>query len=259
MSSVSKVKYNIEFAHLYGSNLQSYSYLKENVYRTLQIVNQTTQNNFPFSLSVLIDDYSMDTNHISPKELNELLTDFGLPPDYIVMESQMTKYADHFLKYLPKKYVVEKDSQFVFHSFGNDLNLYESPPPARRYKSIFMEKVLDKPINKKKQIPKQTTTLKQERCHSDSAVVLAHTIDSVKRYSCPLLTACWYLCRLGVSGFMPEFAYVRKGAPPFVAERLITVLSTDFLKVESTAFELLGLSKTKTFKKRRKQVEYYFY
>jgi len=175
------------------------------------------------------------------------------------LESEMARFAEHFLEFLPKRLVTTSENHMIFHSIGNDVNLFNMSLPARRYKSQFMERALAKTREKEESKRRHTITLRQQRCHSDSAVVLSQATESTWRFSCPLLTACWYLCRLGVPEFTPQFAYEREGAQPFVGERIITVLPTSFLKVESTAVELISLSRTKTFSKRGKQIEYYFY
>lgn len=259
MLSSKRVKFNIEFAHLYDSSLEDPDHLKKDVQLTIQIVDRISRAGMSSSLNVLIDDYSVASNYVDPGELVNTLKELGLPPDYVVMESEMTQLAERFLEFLPERLITTSEDHTIFHSIGNDVNLDAGPAPARRYKSQFMERAMAKTGESEKKKRGHATMLRQQRCHSDSAVVLSHTTESKRRFSCPLLTACWYLCRLGVPQFTPRFAYEREGANPFVGGRIITVLPTSFLKVESTAVELISLSRTKTISKRRKQIEYYFY
>lgn len=256
----SKQHYNVEYAHLYSADVSGdLAFLDENIERTRSIIDRLSHYGISYCLSVLIDDYSEAFGYVDPESIITVLSDRGLTPDYVVMESEMAHHADYFIKFLPKKYLIEDDNQVVFQSASNDSNFPSLRAPARRYKSIFMEKAHTEKGKWDREEHRRRITLRQQRCQSDSSIVLCHDTGSQVRYSCPLLTACWYMARLGVEPFTTPFAYRRKGCESFIGNRILTVLPIDFLKVESTAVELISLSRTKPISKRKKQIEYHFY
>lgn len=259
MKSFHTVDYNIEYAHIYSSDLyEKNSIMTTDILKTINIIRTIEANNLTYSLNVLVDDYSQDQYPVSKDIVMNLFTDLGLVPDHIVMESELTKEADYLLNTLPSKNLFKEDNRFVLKTESNDIHFSELLQEKKRYKTIEMEKMLfgEEAWNNMQQ--KDIFNLKQHRVYSKSNLILVYKDGINNRYSCPLLAACWYLARLGVEPFLSSITNSLNDQRLFIGKNLLTVLNISFLKVESTALELIGLSKSKLISQCKKKIEYYF-
>ena len=256
----SVVDINIEYAHLYAANLErDIKSLENGVQKAREIIDLADRQRLTHSSTVLVDDYSIGSTEVDIKKILLILESLRLAPDYVVLESEMVANVTYFLQFLPQKNLIRETDRVVYHSAGLDANLEQTALPARRYKSIFMERAKRSGGSENQMTGRQVLSLQQHRIHSESSIVLAVGEGASVRYSCPLLTACWYLIRLGVEPFYSPILYRRRNAPSFVGRRLVTVLPLDYLKVEATAVELLSLSKTKAISKCKKRISYFFH
>jgi len=261
MSGLNKdvVDYNIEYAHVYASDIrENLSRLDSNIEKTISILDDLNRKKMSYSLSVFVDDYSEHKETIDHKEIISLCNGLKLPPDHVIMESAMAEVAKFFINKLPERYLLSEDNTMYFKSESTDIHFSNLLKDRRRYKAIFIEKAEMGKKAWEEQKQKEYLALRQQRCHSNSSLILYYDDGKSVHYSCPLLAACWYMARLGVE---PYFSSIQKKLTrkrPFIGKRLITVLPIEFLKVESTAIELIGLSKTKVISKNKKKIEYHF-
>lgn len=254
------VDYNIEYAHVYVSEIkENLSKLNSSIEKTLSILDDLNRKKMSYSLSILVDDYSDNKETTTKKEIISLCMGLKLPPDHVVMESELVKSARFFISKLPERSLLSQDNKMYFKSESTDIHFSDLLKDKRRYKAIFIEKA---EMGRKawvEQKQKKYIAFRQQRCHSNSSLVLYYDDGKNVRYSCPLLAACWYMVRLGVEPFFSSIQSKLIQNKPFVGNKLITVLPIEFLKVESTAIELIGLSKTKVISKNRKKIEYHFF
>lgn len=259
MNQIDTVDYNIEYAHIYSSDLlEDLSKVRSNIAKTKNLIKTISNINATYSLTVLIDDYSEDQLPVSKVVINNLFLELGLIPDHIIMESEMAKEADFLLNTLPEKNLIREENRFILKSESTDMHFSEMFQEKKRYKTIEMEKMLlgEEAWNDLQRI--NLLNLKQQRVHSNSNLILVFDDGKTRRYSCPLLAACWYLARLGVEPFYSSIKHSLNVQKLFVGNNLLTVLHLNYLKVESTAIELIGLSKSKTISKCKRRIEYYF-
>jgi len=251
--------YNIEYAHIYSSDIiNGLDKIKNNIDKTLPIIKLLKHQGYSIALSVLVDDYSCDQEKIEPEFIHDLFSKCGLSPDHVIMESELTKNAQYFLNMLPDKYLFKHDNKTIYQSENQDIHFSDLLVKTRRYKTIFLEKNTINSDYSKKHKPNELLSFNQQRCHSNSDLVLYVENGEECRYSCPLLAACWYLARLGVNPFYSSIFNSLKKDKLFIGKSLLTILPIDFIKVEATATELIGLSKTKRINKCKKKIEYYF-
>jgi len=253
------VDYNIEYAHVYVSDItENLSKLDLNIEKTISIIDDLNRKKMTYTLSVFVDDYSDNDKTINVNEIISLCNSLRLPPDHVVMESEMAKTAENFIDKLPERYLLSEDNKMYFKSESTDIHFSDLLKDRRRYKAIFIEKAEMDRKAWEEQKQKEYLALRQQRCHSNSSLVLYYNDGKDVRFSCPLLAACWYMARLGVEPFYSSIQNKLSINKPFIGNKLITVLPLEFLKVESTALELIGLSRTKVISKNRKKIEYHF-
>jgi len=253
------VDYNIEFGHLYLSKIEDAvknGVLKKSIELAKLLTSVLSNQGKSYSLNVLLDDYNTDCKEVDKEEIKELYRRFGLVPDHIVLESKMVESADNFLKYLPPDSLFSKDNSLVYHSQSTDIHFTELLRDTRRLKEIFLDKVKKGGVSSEKD--KSYLSLQQQRCHSNNTIVLVYNQNGQVRYGCPLLAACWHLSRLGIEPFYTNIQTQLTNQKSFTGKQILTILPNEYMKVESTALELIGLSKTKTIKKCRKRMEYFF-
>lgn len=253
------VDYNIEYAHIYSSDLNgNLSNVSRNIEKTKVLLETLNNKSSSYSLSVLVDDYSEDQSPIPSSEIFELFFSLGLSPDNVVMESEMIKEADSLIKNLPEKFLIQEENRYIFKSESKDIHFAELFQERKRYKSEVMDRINMGTEAWNEMQKKKLLNLKQQRVHSDSNLIIYFNDGKTIRYSCPLLAACWYLTRLGVEPFYSSIKQSLNSTKPFIGKNLITILPLNFLKVESTAIELIGLCKSKSIYKCKRRIEYYF-
>ena len=232
-----KVAYSIEVAHTYASTLETGGMLKDEQLRSIDVARRLVKGleaeGLSYSICVLVDDYH-EGKHKVQVNVDRLATELekaGCSPDFIVLESQLTRLGDRLLERIPDKYLLRSDGRVTFEAN------HVSFPLGTVHASSFTGYL-----------------------EADGPTVKTVLKSRLGTYSCPLLTACWYLLRLGVEGFgeleVPMRQLSRK---PLVGDRLLTVLPAKYVGLESQALEILEHTSTKTISKRRKEIEYYFF
>lgn len=88
-------------------------------------------------------------------------------------------------------------------------------------------------IDNAKQLLESITSPKLQRSYSNY-------VEKNKKYPCSLLTATWYLTRLGV--LPTQVIKARNGQEYVPADRLINILPQDYEKIEVKALELIQKS-----------------
>lgn len=255
-----KVDYNIEYAHVYASEIVNYSeYFQQSADKTKQVIRAYETKGLTYSLAVLIDDYTNEAKSVDISDIRTSLRDAGLEPDYIVLESVMASVAEKLITSLPDKYLKYDNGRTMFLTQLSDPHIDELTPLAKRYKTIFVERVTGRRSSDSHLDSELIRSVQQNRTRSSSSIILSTGEGHTKRYSCPLLAACWHLMRLGLNDFETPIQYASKHSNSMVGQRLISILPVEFLKVEATALELMKLSRSKTISKASRRVEYFFY
>ena len=119
----------------------------------------------------------------------------------------------------------------------------ENLRPMKSIKRIFLEAVLDAEEDGQGE---ETT----DRHKSRYWVPMRTHTPTGDVYSCSLLTAVWYLHRLGVEGFIDE----NIGRP----RQLVNILPVKYLKSEGIALDIINLCKATRIRKARKKIHYIF-
>ena len=246
------VNYNIEYAHLYAYEIARgvTDTLRRSALRTSRIVEELESRGATYTLCVLVDDYS-STDPVDPDRVLDLVEEAGLRPHVVCYEGDMAECARDLLEALPDRNIVRADQGVrVTAGVPESILMWPEPPPGES-EELTSEELRVVPL----------TRLRSTRAYSNLEVIL-ETVDSEGdiRWSCPALAACWNLARLGIEPF--EEGLVTRhglGPRPFIGERLITVLPTEYMKVESTAMEILSMCRPKPLRKARKRMSYIFY
>lgn len=93
------IDYSIELAHIYADED-----IGDDQIRSLEegamIIKQLSSNSKSFSVSILIDDYSVPNFTVDPNELIDLAKSHGISVDFIVREARLSSIADLFIKEL---------------------------------------------------------------------------------------------------------------------------------------------------------------
>lgn len=266
-----KVDFNIEYAHIYADEFHKDVIIGEEQIRSIEVVKQIIGNlestGKTYSLNILVDDYNEEATKVDEEVLFSQLNEIGSPPDHIMRESQLAvSSAEILIEAMPERYLnKQKSYELTFTPKTNDIRLWASNHEDRSFRRIFWEYSQGE---KKEEISKERVLreraealISRESFRTKSEIVLKY-IDNggTTRYTCPLLTACWHLVRVGVEPFAEEYKNLKSfTSKPFFGEKLITVLSSSYLKIEGTAMEIISLAKSRTIKKQKNRLEYYFF
>lgn len=251
--------YSIEFGHIYAEELlPSAQSSKENIAYTKMILSLFEDQGYSYSTSVLIDDYTLDTEvKIDKNAISNYFKKCGLTPDFIFLEGDFAVVAETIIETLPPKLLYKKDQKLFLSNQGDDLFYYEIPPRNRRHKSIFMKKINKIPLDKSK--PTQDVKLAIRNRHQSITDTLLYVEAGKKRkYSCPLLATSWYLARLGLEPFSNVISKSLNDNKLF-AKHLINILPYEYIRVESAVRDILYYSKDKKYHKAKKCIRYFFY
>lgn len=265
------VNFNIEYAHVYGEMLNRGGISNEEHAKNISIAKEIAKGlrkqGKTYSLSILLDDYNEEAIEVSDDEIFLELKRMGLPPDHIMRESHLaTSMGEALINAIDSRYL-EKDKvdEVVFIPKSNDVRLWSPEIDVRSLRRIFWEKSESargkKHPERKDAGGRAEAIVRRKSFHSESKIILKYKDEkNISRYTCPLLTACWHLVRLGVKPFAEEFTNIRSYTDkPFFGKRLITVLPSSYLKIEGTALEIISLAKSKTIKKRKNDLEYHLF
>lgn len=267
-----KVDYSIEYAHIYSDQLKANQMMDEHIKsieRTKQIIGLLNSLGKSYSLSVLIDNYNegeFENEEVDFDVIYSELDKYGLPPDHIMCESNLTHTADLLIDNISNRYLkAEGTNKIVFTPTSNYSSRWAPSNNDYSFRRQFWDysqgKIDD--ISSMKILERSAASIDRESFLSKSEIVLKYVYDQNTNktyYTCPLLTACWHLTRLGVNQFDVNASKIKSfTSKPFFADKLITVLPSKYLKVEGTAMEIISLAKKKSIKKSKKNIEYVFF
>ena len=134
-----KLIYNIEYAHIYGSQIGidiSIEEIRESVEKTKAIIKQL--GNKSYTLCVLIDDYNEPMKK-EEYEIYDLLKKLNLAPDYIARESRLVSAAETLLQELPPRFInFISEERIDFVSKSEDLHLWTQLSDTRSFKELLL-------------------------------------------------------------------------------------------------------------------------
>jgi hypothetical protein len=266
-----KVDFNIEYAHIYANEFRRDEIIGEEQMKSVEVVKQIIGDletiGKSYSLNILVDDYNEEVTKVDEKALFSQLNEIGLPPDHVMRESQLAvSSAEILIEAMSDRYLdKQKPYELTFIPKSNDIRLWAPNHEDQSFRRILWEHSQGEKkedFSKERELRERAEALiSRESFRTKSEIVLQYTgDDGTTRYTCPLLTACWHLVRLGVKPFAEEYKNIKSfTSKPFFGDRLITVLSSGYLKIEGTAMEIISLAKSKTIKKQKSRLEYYFF
>jgi len=191
--------------------------------------------------SILIDDLG-DTFTAQQKSVGRAiiagtLKDFGIESCYLAMESEFIGAAPILLETLRSNYVltVEGASYLTLVSQDPFLWAQDTLETPKSIKRMFLDQL------------KGRTEFQATPSQAQFLVPIYNPKDLVRPYGCSLLTAVWYLARMGVDGF--SNSNVRPN-------RLVNILPIKYLKSEGFAFDLLKISSAARVRKAAERIEY---
>jgi len=271
--------YNIEYSHIYlgeGQKLIGESEL-EGIRIAKSIVRHLEKHGKSCSLCVLIDDYS-NSHFIDIDRIHSEMLKTGLTPDFYFYESFLAgETADCLIESIPKKYIksenenvtiriddtssirVASSKNSVRSKILDELSKEQKVKQFNGVRDLLLAKLNDEFIEEQS-LNYDNIGIRRTSSASLTEVILKTYSESGERYSCPLLDAAWHLTRLGIQPYSEQVEnLISYSDKPFFGKKLITILPSGYLRVESTAMEIIGMLKRKTIRKRRRNIKYYFY
>ncbi len=244
---------DIELCHVYLRDYMALKRLSEEdeasiaiaKERAAQILAQDPRNRVSFS--VMIDD---EEGILASREdldaIRKAIEAHGITLGRIIFESELNRYGDVLIETL-RPNVLAVDREHIYLNLSTEDRLLWADENLREMKSIkriFLETVLSP--------EPESADDRGERHRSRFWVALrTQQSDGAFIYGCSLLTAVWYLHRLGVEGFCEE-----DGSPR--ADRVLNVIPLKYLKSEGVALDLVNLSSATRIRKIRRKVDYVF-
>jgi hypothetical protein len=191
--------------------------------------------------SVLIDDlgdaYSDEQKRIGRQAIDRFLGDFGIKDCTVALESEFEKTAPILLETLRQNYVLTVDGASYLTLISQDPFLWaqETLETPKSIKRMFLERL------------KGRTEFQAFPSQSQFLVPIHNPRNPLRPFGCSLLTAVWYLARLGIEGFATSDAR---------PNRLVNILPIKYLKSEGFAFDLLKISSAARVRKAAERIEY---
>jgi hypothetical protein len=191
--------------------------------------------------SILIDDlgdaFSDQQKKTGFEIISHALYDFGIVNCQLAMESQFIERAPILLETLRNNYILTVDGASYLTLVSQDPFLWaqETLETPKSIKRMFLEQLKGK------------TDFQATPSQSQFLVPIHNPKDVFRPFGCSLLTAVWYLARLGVDGFSTS---------DIRPNRLINILPIKYLKSEGFAFDLLKISSAARVRKAAERIEY---
>lgn len=213
--------------------------------RAAQLLAQDPRNRVSFS--VMIDD---EEGVLASREdldaIRKAIEAHGVTLDRIIYESELNRYGDVLIETL-RSNVLAVDREHIYLNLSTEDRLLWADENLREMKSIkriFLETILS---------PEPDCADDRGERHRSRFWVALRTqqSDGAFIYGCSLLTAVWYLHRLGVEGFCDEDG-------PQRADRVLNVIPLKYLKSEGIALDLVNLSSATRIRKIRRKIDYVF-
>lgn len=196
--------------------------------------------------SVMVDDEEGEVAH--PSHLDDIaaaIARHGITPDKLLYETVLGRYAEELIASL-RPNVVMHDRDLAFLNVATEDRLLwaeENLRETKTVKRLFLESVLDTTTE-------MPAAQAEGRHRSKFWVPLRERGAGGFIYSCPLLTAVWYLHRLGVEGFVDH--------PAERPDALLNILPLKYLKTEGVALDIINLSAATRIRKARKRIDFVF-
>lgn len=242
---------NVEFCHVYQDEIErrDLDVLLPNIDVTRQCLDALERRGLPFTTTILIDDYSRKWGSRDVAPLLGFLKEYGLHPDYIAFESDLVTVAPAFLEKMKKRHLKQRSGEILLYVQTDDPHFPQLLPGIRPKARLFADEDFS-----------TYSVFNQRRLRSDSQVFLVSRTGDDIRYSCPLLAACWVLARLGKPPFAEAIRLLPTGRNrPFFGRRLINILPTHYLKVETTVLDLLSQLRDQELRKCHSLIQYWFH
>lgn len=274
------VDYNVEYAHLYAYEVAQgvTPRMEQAVARARSVLQDLDRRGHTYTTAVLVDNYNSDVP-VQTGPVREMLRRAGLEPDVICFEAELAESAAELIAALPDRVVVQGRGEILLDAASESFLLWpeSTDMTSETYRHLLLgmlageEEARARPGSGAVTEPREAngeearvtplTTLRAQRSQVHLEVVLSGFDASRRlRWSCPVLATCWYLARLGISPYLDRMrTFDGLASRPFVGRRLLTLLPVDYVKIESTAMELLALARPKPLRKARKRLEYIFY
>jgi hypothetical protein len=196
------------------------------------------------TFSILIDDLGEQFTAQQKQEgigvVSDALNRSGVDAK-IYLESQMEVGAPVLLETLRDNYILTVEGASYLTIVSNDPFLWaqETLESPKSLKKLFVERL-------------RGDTQMPLRPSQSQFLVPLHTPSLATRpYGCSLLTAVWYLFRLGINGFELH-------QPPSHerTKRLVNVLPVKYLKSEGFAMDIMKISSANRIRKATSCIEY---
>ncbi|MCK5283935.1 MAG: hypothetical protein KAK00_11145 [Nanoarchaeota archaeon] len=215
-----KVDYCIEYGHVFVDAAQASRCHRESIEKTKRFIEILKKEKKTYSLTMLIDNYLPTYSYLNFYRYINYFKEKGVPPDYILYESQLLNVARTLIAELPKNKLRREKREIKIKS-NKDLLLLEN----KTLSSI---------------------TLREE---------LHARIDSF--IDTPLLIAAFFLIKLGHidhKGIITPTNYMKP--KPFVGKKTVTIDPMVFKGVNDKALEIISVTR---FKKAVENMEFIYF
>lgn len=234
---------DIELGHFYLPQLLrappdvSQKYVDRGVRRALAMESEGWSVRYSILIDDLGDTFSAEQKKTATDVIKQILTDSGIDKCHISLESQFEDAAPVLLETLRNNYVLTVDGASYLTLVSQDPFLWaqETLETPKSIKRMFLEQL------------KGRTEFQATPSQSQFLVPIYNPRDTLRPFGCSLLTAVWYLARLGVDGFS------KSDVRP---SRLVNILPIKYLKTEGFAFDVLKISSAARVRKAAERIEY---
>ena len=251
------VDYNIEFFHIDGNKFKENQLSTKdssNITRVLKYLEILDNYKYQYSLNILIDEYNRDLK-FNINDLYNVLADNYIKPHYIMKESKLTELSDIIIEETinnNSQITLDENGNVVLQVISDDILQWNSMQEAPKEYKILEEMMKGDDYSKK-----VTPNLDSGKTYT-ATVFLKYRRGDKYKYACPLLTASWYLMRLGVNSFdrMDLLEPISNNQnTAFHGKKLLNILSSRYLSVEATAWQIISLS---PWEKELDRISYFF-
>lgn len=201
---------------------------------------------YEVTFSMMVDDSDVISSPTNISQIKTLVEENGIKLNHIIYESKLNQFGNAFINSINKSFITKNEGNTFLNisTFDRFLWAEENLATQKSVKKIFLESIENSEENTFD--TQQATTSHSSRFW----IPLKLNKQNTAYYTCPTLTAIWYLHRLKINEFTLYESDNEK--PDFI----ISILPKQYLKSEAIAIELLRLSKIKRVSKSRKRIEY---
>jgi hypothetical protein len=210
--------------------------------RGLRRAEAMKEDGWDIQYSILVDDlgdvFSDQERAIASGVIRSALAECNITDCKITMESEFKEKALILIAMLRENYLITAEGGARYLALVTQdqfLWAQETLESPKSIKRIFLDR-----LGGQTEIPGVPS-------QSQFLVPIHDPKDSLRPFGCSILTAVWYLVRLGVDGF--STLNVRP-------DRLVNILPIKYLKSEGFAFDLLRISSAARVRKAAERIEY---